>query len=159
MQRSITARAGAAALAVALGSSTAFATILTWAQRSIAFTSNSTAEVPVPIKQNGSPIITFNTTGPALIRITYNAECLVSAVRGTWVSVKATVDGNAAIGNVGTDLAFCSAVDSNGGTFTSVSRQFLYQVAAAGQHTARIYARLSDPGDYALDDMVTVIDK
>jgi uncharacterized protein YsxB (DUF464 family) len=157
MQRPITTLAGTAALAIALWCSTASATILAWASAS-SYTSNVQYVVPIWLKQDGSKTLTFHTTASAVIRITYNADCVLGGTRGAFVSVKATVDGHAAIGNAGSDLGFCSAVDGVGKTAASAFRQFVYQVPAAGQHTLRIFAELTGDGLYELSNMVTVIE-
>jgi hypothetical protein len=104
-----------------------------------------TPEIAVPLRNNGAKTVFFRTTRRnQLVKLTYNAICLVSAPRGTWVSVRILVDGKEAGPASGADFALCTALRVGLGprsTQSGVIRQSVIRVAEPGQHAARVLAR------------------
>ena len=90
----------------------------------------------------------------------YNAECVVTAARGTRLNVKILVDVNQADPSVGADFSFCSAVDIDGKTWVSAVRQSVMKVPTAGTHVVTIVARLfGGAGSWRLDDSSLVVQR
>jgi hypothetical protein len=137
------------------------APILASATRTTAFSSTSTTSVTVPLRNDGTKSLKFTTTvANQTVVITYNAECLVTAARGTWLSIKVLVDGTEANPSSGTDFALCSAVDTTGQTWSSAVRQSVLKVPQSGDHTVVISARLlAGSGYWWLDDSSLVIQR
>jgi len=119
------------------------APILASATRTSAFVSASTSPVFVTLRDEGVTSLKFYADPNQTVVITYNAECLVTAPRGTWLSIHILVDGNAAQPSSGSDFAFCSAVDENGQTWGSAVRQSVVKVPYAGNHVVTIKAQLN----------------
>ncbi|MPZ59549.1 MAG: hypothetical protein GEU91_24350 [Rhizobiales bacterium] len=151
----------AGALAAALACSPASAEILAATTTEAAFISTSMTDVAIPVRQNGVKVLKFTTTGPGktLVKITYNAECVVLAPRGTYLSIRIEVDGVPTDPlAAGGDFAFCSAIDNAGATWMAVSRQSLSKVSR-GEHLVRVFGRLNGPGTWAVDDSSLVVER
>jgi hypothetical protein len=135
------------------------APILALATRTSAFSSTSTTSVTVPLRNDGTKSLTFATADVnQTVVIIYNAECMVKASRGTWLSIRVLVDGTEAQPSSGTDFALCSAVDTNGQTWGSAVRQSVLKVPQSGDHTVEISARLNaGNGIWRLDDSSLVV--
>ena len=150
---------------VAVGSSNGFAgTILASATRTKAFTSTSKSEVPVPLKDDGALALEFTTTADnQTVKITYDAECVVTGTRGKWASVRILVDGNEANPPSGIEFALCSAVDAAGQTWDAAARQSIFKVPTTGNHAVTVLGRLNvgfNPGGgtWRLDDSSLVVE-
>jgi hypothetical protein len=134
------------------------ASILASATRTSAFVGASATPVLVPLREDGSTSLKFHADVNQTVVIIYNAECLVTAPRGTWLSIRVIVDGNEAQPSSGSDFAFCSAVDDNGQTWGSAVRQSALKVSYAGSHVVKIEARLNaGNGIWRLDDSSLVV--
>src|SRR5690554_5995821 len=98
-------------VAAVLAAPPATAEILAGVTNGNAFESTSATPVEVPLKDNGKTKVTFTTAGngKTLVKITYNAECMVDGPRGTWLTLQIVVNGEPAAPNVGIDYAFCTA--------------------------------------------------
>src|SRR5262245_55128465 len=119
------------------------APILASATRTAAFLSTGTTPVSIPLRESGAKSLKFDTTvANQKVVIIYNAECVVAAPRGSWLSISILVDGIEAEPSSGTDFALCSAVDAGGQTWSSVVRQSALKVPAIGSHTVTILANL-----------------
>ncbi len=156
---------GMASLAMLAGSGldVAAASILASATRTTAFASTSKSEVPVPLTNNGVTELLFTTTiKNQIVKITYNAECVVTGTRGMWVSVRILVNGNEADPASGHDFALCTAFDKTGKTWAARTRQSVFKVPAAGMHTVKVVARLNGAplgsGTWRLDDSSLVVE-
>jgi hypothetical protein len=151
---------GVVALAInAFAASDAFASkYLAGTYSTIGFLGSSTSDLYVPVATSGATALAFTTTKTQRLKITYNAECMVKAERGVWLSLRIEVDGVEANPASGTDFAFCSAVDSAGNTFDSALRQSVITVPA-GPHMVRIKGRLmGGPGTWWVDDSSLVVE-
>ena len=154
----------ATALPVTSSSSAVAASILASATRTTPFASTSKAEVPVPLKDNGTTELLFMTTvNNQVVKITYNAECVVTGTRGKWVSVRILVDNVEADPASGHDFALCTAVDKTGSTWIGAARQSVFKVPMAGMHTVKVLARLNvgflvGSGTWRLDDSSLVVE-
>jgi hypothetical protein len=163
----LTRSLAAAAFAItAAGTTNAIAaSILASATRTKDFVSTSTSELAVPLKDNGATTLLFMTSvDDELVKITYNAECVVTGTRGKWVSVRILVDGAEALPASGHDFALCTAVDNTGKTWTAAARQSVFKVPTAGMHTVTVMARLNvgllgGTGTWRLDDSSLVVEK
>jgi hypothetical protein len=135
------------------------APILASATRTAAFLSTSTTPVSIPLRESGAKSLKFDTTvANQKVVIIYNAECVVAAPRGSWLSISILVDGIEAEPSSGTDFALCSAVDAGGQTWSSVVRQSALKVPAIGSHTVTILAHLlAGSGSWRLDDSSLVV--
>jgi hypothetical protein len=157
----------ATALVVILagGSSNAVAaSILAAATRTDAFVSISKAEIPIPLKNNGVTELLFMTSvNNQSVKITYNAECVVTGTRGKWLSVRILVDNVEADPASGHDFALCTAVDKTGSTWIGATRQSVFKIPAAGMHTVKVMGRLNvgllgGGGTWRLDDSSLVVE-
>jgi hypothetical protein len=140
------------------GGDASAAPILASATRASAFQSSSTSPVLVPLREDGGTSLTFHADLNQTVVITYNAECMVAASRGTWLSIKVLVDGTEAEPSSGTDFALCSAVDTDGKTWASAVRQSVLKMPYAGTHVVKIEGRLlAGSGSWRLDDSSLVV--
>jgi hypothetical protein len=155
------------ALAGALICSSASAEILAATTTIDAFVSTSVADVAIPLRPNGAKLLRFRTTGPGmtLVKITYNAECVVDDIRGAYVTIRIAVDGLPTNPAAGVDFVFCSAIDdtgsvTGGGTWMAVSRQSIIEVPA-GSHIVRVFGHLraGTGGQWRLDDSSLVVER
>lgn len=155
------------ALATTLACAPASAELLAAITRTDDFTSTSNVDVAIPLRPNGGTALRFTTTGPGmtLVRITYNAECVVDDIRGAYVTIRIAVDGLPTDPAAGVDFVFCSAIDNTGsvtggGTWVAVSRQALIKVPA-GVHTVRVFGHLraGSGGQWRLDDSSLVVER
>jgi hypothetical protein len=145
---------------IPLGMSGVYAApVLASATRTAIFSSSSTAATTVPLRNNGSTTLQFETTAAnQTVVIIYNAECQVIGARGTRLSLKIFVDGVQPEPSVGADFSLCSAVDVDGQTWVSATRQSVMKVPDVGNHVVTIEARLlGGTGTWELDDSSLVV--
>jgi hypothetical protein len=137
------------------------APVLAWAARTTPFSSSSQAPVAIPIFNGGGTALAFATdTASEDVVIIYNAECVVTGARGTWLSVSVFVDGVEANPASGVDFALCTAVDTDGKTYASVVRQAVFRVPQAGVHNITVQGRLQNgSGSWRLDDSSLVVQR
>jgi hypothetical protein len=149
-------------LTFTFGASPAHAgSILAYATRATAFSSSSLDATVMKLDDAGAKSLSFTTTSAdEQIVIVYNAECMVLADRGTWLSVKILVDGKEASPKSGTDFALCSSVDATGAVWLGAARQSALTVANAGAHEVKVIAHLEgNDGVWRLDDTSLVVQK
>jgi hypothetical protein len=154
--------AAAVVLFILLGGGGAFAAPpIAAATRTNAFSSMSTGNVVVPLRNDDTTTLKFKTAAAnQTVVITYNAECVVDAERGVRLTIRILVDGSDAQPNVGSDFALCSAVDTDGNTWASNVRQSAVTVPEAGTHVVKVVARLrGGPGSWRLDDSSLVVQR
>jgi hypothetical protein len=138
-------------------------THLASAYRTTPFTSASHFPVAVALTNDGATSLVFVTTAKALVKITYNAECVVTAPRGTWLGLRIMVDGIEANPASGTDFAFCSSLDAEGKTWAAAVRQSVVKVGP-GRHEVTIIGRPAPQpaqtwtGSWRLDDSSLVVE-
>jgi hypothetical protein len=158
--RTVTAAIAGAVLLCLQGAAFA-APPMAFTTRTQFFGSTSTTDVPIPLRNNGTTTLRFQTTiDNEPVVITYNAECIVTAPRGVWLTISILVDGVQANPASGQDFALCSALDTGGQSWGSVSRQSVFTVPNPGIHTVSITGKLrGDSGSFGLDDSSLVVQR
>jgi hypothetical protein len=152
--------AASAIAAVVLGSSSASADILAATTNPNVFDSTSTVEVLIPIGALGGKSLKFKTAAVnTRVKITYNANCLISGTRGRYVAIRVLVDDvEAKPFDVG-DFPLCSAVDAAGQTWVGATRQVLFIVPSAGDHVVKVVGRAVPSGNWSLDNTSLFVEK
>src|SRR5438105_15415247 len=84
----------ALALSAITGSDAFAGQYLSSASRTSAYQSSSTSDVSLPLtNDNAVTSLSFTVAKDGRVKITYNAECEVTAPRGRWLNIRVLVDG------------------------------------------------------------------
>ena len=109
----------------------------------------------MPLTDGGALTLGFN--GKGKHAISYSAECTGS---GTWVSIQIVVDGVAVAPTGGTDDAFCSDFDGNGGLNGWMTSHYrvVTPSLALGAHAVSVQVT-ANGGSARLDDASLIVEK
>ena len=148
----------AIAAATSFSASSAFAeNLLASATRSGNATGAATTFVA--LTNSGATSLPFNTSADnKLVKISYNAECAISAGVGNWASVRILVDGVEANPASGTSFALCTASVANTFIYAGNSRQSLISIPVKGPHAVQVQVA-STAGIWWLGDSSIVVEQ
>jgi hypothetical protein len=137
------------------------ASVIAFATRTDSFTRDNAAAVFVPLRNNDTVGLQFETTAPnTTVVIIYNAECVVSGPRGVQLAVRIQVDGADTLPDSGNEAVLCSAIDTAGASWVSAARQAVVKIPEAGAHVVKVRGRLiGGTGTWRLDDSSIVVQR
>jgi len=154
----LSTKAAAVFLAMAVGMSSAFAGVLAQATNVDGWDEFAEDEIAIPLTKSGKTTLNFKTKKDnTVVVVTYNAECAVLGPSSARLSIRITVDDSNTNPKSGSNFAFCAATNGTKKIYTAVSRQAVIKVPSAGTHTVEVFGVLPDGATFASVDDTSIV--